>query len=248
MSDPEIRPLAGQHIAVLIPSYDGRIGIEAMTSLISLRDMIDMNGGRMSIFSQKHMALIESARNALLATVMQYPDITGVLHLDADIEFDAVDALSLIAYCDDKYDMMAGLYRAKTDKKYLYFVTWDGEGDPVLDGEVLPCRRVPFGFVYAKRAVLDALWDRAADKPINVSNKPGRLVFETAYRGGTFIGEDYDFCDKVRDAGFRIGALPKIKLKHVGLKAYEGTFFDAIEAVKSGALEVIKEDDDAVVL
>jgi hypothetical protein len=141
---------------VAVPSYDGKIPIEVVNSLFGLQQLIHLNQGRMSFIYQRGMALVQSARNALLAEIMKYPDVTGVLHLDADIEFDPMDALSLIAYADDKYDVMAGLYRAKTDKSFWYYVTYEGPNDPVLDGEVLPCKRVPLGFAYVKRKVLDA--------------------------------------------------------------------------------------------
>ena len=145
-TDQENLPLKGQHIVVVVPSYDGRIPIDIVNSLFGLSALIGANGGEMSFFSQKNMAIIESARNALLAKIMEYPFVTGVLHLDADIEFEPMDALRLIAHADGNYDMMVGLYRAKTDTNYLYFVTWENDGEPVLDGEVLPCKRVPMGF------------------------------------------------------------------------------------------------------
>jgi hypothetical protein len=244
----ELCPLRGQHIMVAIPSYDGKIPASVVNSLFGLQQLIQLNQGKMSFIYQQGMALVTAARNGLLAEVMKHPDVTGVLHLDADIEFDPMDALSLIAYADERYDMVAGLYRAKTDKSILYFVTWDGDGEPELSGEVLPCKRVPLGFAYVKRNVLDTLWRNAEDKPYKLGPNEARIVFETPYKDGVFIGEDYDFCDKVREAGFKIGALPRIELGHIGHKSYRGAFWQAIEASRSGELEVISGSDDSVIL
>lgn len=243
-------PLKRKHIAVLIPSYDGKIPVDVATSLIELQGLITANGGRMSLFSQKGMAIVESARNALLAEIMKYDDITGVIHLDADIQFTAMDALTLIAYADEKYDIVAGLYRAKTDKHFLYFFTRDGEGDGdiQLDGDVLPCKRVPLGFCYAKRDVLDVLWENEASRKYSIGPNQTRMVYETLYKDGQFIGEDYAFCDKAVAAGFRIGALPRMNLGHVGTKVYEGTLWDALDGAKAGHLEIIEGDDWKVTL
>lgn len=249
MSD-EILPLKGQHIAVLIPTYDGKIPVDVATTLIEFQGLVNANGGRMSLFSQKGMAIVESARNALLAEVMKHSDITGVIHLDADIQFTAMDALTLVAYADEKYDVMAGLYRAKTDKHFLYFFTREGEGDGEisLDGDVLPCRRVPLGFCYVKRDVLDVLWENEASRGYSIGPNKARMVYEAHYKDGQFIGEDYAFCDKAVAAGFRIGALPRMRLGHIGTKVYEGTLWDALDQAKAGHLEIIEGDDEKVAL
>jgi len=246
----EIRPLKGQHIAVLVPTYDGKMPIDATVSLIQLHGLIAENGGRMSLFSQKGMAIVESARNALLAEVMKHDDITGVLHLDADIMFTAMDALTLIAYADDKYDVVAGLYRAKTDKSFLYFFTKEsGDGDEIkMDGDVMPCKRVPLGFCYVKREVLDVLWENEACRKYSIGPNTARLVYETSYRDGQYIGQDYAFCDKVQNMGYRIGALPRLRLGHIGTKTYEGSFSEALEGAKAGHFEIIDGDHEKVTL
>lgn len=237
--EQEILPLKDQHIAVVVPSYDGRIPVNVVNSLFGLSALIGLNGGEMSFFSQCNMALVQAARNAILAKVMEVDSITGVLHLDADIEFDPMDALRLIAHADDNWDMTAGLYRAKTDKNFLYFVTWKDGVVPDMKELVHEAERVPLGFAYVKRKVLDQLWANAASMEYSIGPNKARMVFDCGYVDGDFIGEDYDFCDKVRKAGFKIGALPAIKLGHIGTKVYTGSFADAMTGVANGNIEVI---------
>jgi hypothetical protein len=73
----------------------------------------------------------------------------------------------------------------------------------------------------------------------SIGPNKARMVFDCGYVDGVFIGEDYDFCDKVRQAGFRIGAMPAIKLGHIGTKVYTGSFADALTGVANGNIEVI---------
>lgn len=237
--EQETLPLKGQHIVVVVPSYDGRIPINVVNALFGLTALIGANGGEMSFLSQCNMALVQVARNAILAKVMENPSFTGVLHLDADIDFDPMDALRLIAHADEDWDMTAGLYRAKTDKNFLYFVTWKDGVVPDMSEPVHEAERVPLGFAYVKRKVLDQLWANAAHMEYSIGPNKARMVFDCGYVDGVFIGEDYDFCDKVRQAGFRIGALPAIKLGHIGTKVYTGSFADALTEVGKGHIEVI---------
>ena len=237
--EQEILPLKGQHIVVVVPSYDGRIPINVVNSLFGLSALIGANGGEMSFISQCGMALVQAARNAILAKVMEIPSVTGVFHLDADIDFDPMDALRLIAHADENWDMTAGLYRAKTDKNFLYFVTWKDGVVPDMNEPVHEAERVPMGFAYVKRKVLDQLWANAANMEYSIGPNKARMVFDCGYVDGVFIGEDYDFCDKVRQAGFRIGAMPAIKLGHIGTKVYTGSFADALTGVANGNIEVI---------
>lgn len=246
MTDDVPMALAGQHIAIIIPAYDGKVPVEMVTSLLGLTSLLSANGAASSLMSKSSNAIIHMARNELLAAVMKHPDITGVLHIDADIVFNPMDALRLIAFSDERYDVMAGLYRAKTDKHYLYFASWDADnaGFPVIgeDG-TMECNRVPFGFCYVKRVVLDALWSGAKDI-WSPDGEPLKLVFDCPYDEveKKVIGEDYAFCDKAKALGFKIGALTDISLKHVGFKAYEGSFKSVFDQYKSGKISVSDTD------
>lgn len=245
MSEEIPLALEGQHIAVVIPAYDGKVPVDVIQSMFGMSALLTANGAKMSFMSKSGCALVQTARNDLLAEVMKHPDITGVFHIDGDIIFKPIDALRVIAYCDDNYDIMAGLYRAKTDKHFMYFANWqsDEDGQPIYaENGVLPCTRVPLGFCYAKIGVLKALWDNAPECESD-DGTPRRNVFECPFDPvkKKMIGEDYNFCDKAVALGYKIGALPDCNLKHIGLKAYEGSFKDVFDRLKAGDIGITHE-------
>lgn len=211
--------LSGQHIAVVMPSYDGRVPASTAGSLIELSHALASCGARMSFFVQPATAYVDLARNLLLARVMLDADCTGALHLDSDIGFQVDDAVKLIA-ASGLYDITCGLYRAKTDEE-IFFVKTAG---PVDEYGVMPCDRVPFGFVYTTRRVLQSLWDAHADREFVYGETTARLVFECGFSDGRVIGEDSMFCAKAKAAGFRIGAIVDIELEHYGTKAFTGAY------------------------
>lgn len=246
MSDEAPLVLAGQHIAVVIPAYDGKVPVELIQSLFGLSALLSANGAKMSFLTKSSCAIVHMARNSLLSEIMKYPDITGVLHVDGDVVFAPMDALKLIAFADDNYDVMAGLYRAKTDKHILYFASWTThfDGLPLYDvNGVLPCSRVPFGFCYVKIGVLKALWDQA---PVcsGDDQEEVRLVFDCPFDPveKKVIGEDYTFCDKAVALGYKIGVVPDVRLKHIGPKAFEGSFKDTFDKFAAGEISVSDTD------
>jgi len=225
------KPLENHNIAVAMPVYDGKIPVTTTSSLIQLSHMIEACGGKMSFLSQVGVAIVQIARNQLLSEVIANPSITGVLMIDGDIYFDAIDAMRLIA-ASGKHDIMAGLYRAKTETQDLYFVDPDTEASPPYDEYgIMPCKRIPLGFAYVKRHVLQKLWDDHEGRMFNSGNIICRNVFDIVYdaENRTLTGEDFVFCDKVRAAGFTIGALTDIRLAHIGIKAWAGSFKEGFE-------------------
>lgn len=225
--DVMTKPLDGHNIAVAIPAYDGKIPISTVSSLLRLSGMLGSLGARMSFLSQTNVAIVQIARNRILAEVMAEPSITGVLHIDGDISFDPGDAIKLIA-ASVRYDVIVGLYRAKTDDQDLYFVEPEGPYDQY---GVMTCKRAPLGFAYMGRSVLKRLWDDHADRTFTQGEYLCRNVFEVVYdkESQTIIGEDFVFCDKVRAAGFSIAALVDIRLDHIGTKSFTGSFKEGFE-------------------
>jgi GT2 family glycosyltransferase len=77
-----------------------------------------------------------------------------------------------------------------------------------LSGELLEMQRIPTGCLLIKMSVFDKL-----SKPY--------FRFDTD-ASGAIVGEDYVFCDRAREAGFRIwcdAALSR-EIGHIGLNVY----------------------------
>jgi hypothetical protein len=48
--------------------------------------------------------------------------------------------------------------------------------------------------------------------------------FDFALKDGQYIGEDYLFCDRARELGFEVWIDPTIKLGHMGMHEFSGSF------------------------
>ena len=158
------------------------------------------------------------ARNALVYEFLQ-SDCTDLLFIDSDVIVTAEDVMRLLAQSADK-DVAAGLYpRRALDKNFFVDIPHDENGDMIFDGSMLKVNRIGTGFMMIKRYVLEKL---IADHPEWIyETKPDEggnayAVFDFDIINGKYTGEDYLFCDRVREAGFEVWVDVEISLPHVG--------------------------------
>ena len=100
----------------------------------------------------------------------------------------------------------------------------------VFDGPLMRAQRVGTGFMLIKRHVIETLIEQHPEW--NVENRQGdghvSAVFDFAIRDGKYIGEDYLFCDRATQAGFKVWVDVEINLPHVGVESFERNFVDDV--------------------
>ncbi len=80
---------------------------------------------------------------------------------------------------------------------------------------------IPAGFMLLKRCVLEKMIDHFPElyyipKDESLKHTAGHYLFATELWNGEFWGEDYVFCRRAREAGFKIWIDPTIVLNHAG--------------------------------
>ena len=166
-------------------------------------------------------ALVHDARNQLVAWFMKSP-ATDMLFIDADICWDAMDAV-LLAKAPE--DVIGGAYRQKRDDREIYNVSGLNPGPPGL----IECDYLGTGFLKISRKAITLLAEKYADK--TYADGDGNKVyglFDTETANGRFIGEDALFCRRWNAAGGKCYLVPDMTIIHMGNKAYRGNFAELI--------------------
>ncbi len=188
-------------------------------------------------------SLISHARNVCIAKFLQ-TDATDLFFLDADVGAGVGAFTRLLTH---RVDMVAGVYRTKNSEEN-YPVRWK-EGPRVIDERtgLLPAEGVPFGFVRISREMIQFLVERYAEDWFYTPMMPDvkvPLLFNTAVANRQFWGEDFYFCNLVRQTGHMIWVDPDVPLRHVGEeivgderkpKVYEGHLGNYLR--RQGALQ-----------
>jgi GT2 family glycosyltransferase len=173
-------------------------------------------------------SVVSRVRN-LLAKDMLESDCTDLLFIDSDINFEPDDVFRLMAWASDpKKGIVAGVPRTRSeDKVYITDLDYDENGQLTMNGMgLVRAKRVATAFMWVQRGVFEKLvaenpdwtyFDKRAGKDLSA-------VFDFKVTREGYIGEDFLFCDRVREAGYEVWIDPTIKLGHMGVQEYKGAF------------------------
>ena len=223
MAEEKRVSLEGRSIFIGIPTYDGKLSIKLAYTLAALMPVALKHGITIKLGHVSGCSIITMARNMLVDQFLQ-SDCTELLFIDADVIAKPEDVLRLVAQSGDK-DITAGMYprRAKDRKFFLDFFVSE-ENDLEFDGALMRANRVGTGFMLIRRNVIEAV----AQKSVKYLGQDGvgeiANVFEFSMLDGKFVGEDYTFCDKARDLGFKVWVDVEINLPHVGSDEFTNDF------------------------
>jgi hypothetical protein len=221
--------LSGRKVFVGIPAYDGKLNIKTAFALAKLMPVALQHGVSMYLSHMSGCSIITMARNALVNEFLK-TDADELLFIDADVIVEPDDVMRLLAQSQGR-DILCGMYpRRASDKNFFLDLYRDANDELVFDGPLLRVNRVGTGFMLIKRHVIEQLI--ATHPEWNVENRDGNgtvaAVFDFAIKNGKYVGEDYLFCDRAREAGFKVWVDVEICLPHVGTEEFTRSFVDDV--------------------
>jgi hypothetical protein len=220
--------LAGRSVFIALPAYDFKVSLKLAISLSQFAQQAQQHGVDIQIGSICGCSVVSRARN-LLAQDMLDSNCTDLMFIDADINFEAADVFRLMAWTSyPKKGIVAGVPRTRsTTKTYIATLDQDEEGRLSMDEMgLVRAKRVATAFMMVRRDVFETL-DAAHPEWRYYDERTERSIpcmFDFMKTDEGYIGEDFLFCDRAREAGFEVWIDPTIKLGHMGVQEYEGDF------------------------
>ena len=224
--------LVGRKLMMAIPCYDGKVNIKTAFAIAQLVPKLDKMGVQITLVHLSGCSIITKARNKLVANFMD-SECTDLLFVDADVVINADAVTRLLALSTDR-DIVAGTYpRRATDAKFFLDFHLDEHNQLEFDENgLMRVESVATGFMLIRRHVLEHLieahpeWEYKGDGDGDVEY----AVFDFAIVDGNYIGEDYLFCRRAREAGFKVYLDPMISLPHIGTQEFTRDFHqDALQ-------------------
>ena len=201
-------------IAIATPSFDGKVTVEYASSLADTISYAKTLGIEVHNFFYSKEAIVQSARNKLLAMIDKNI-YDCIVFIDSDISWKPADLFKLV---ESNKDIIGGTYRKKQNKEEYVFNQIIDSVDPYT----FEVKSLGFGFIkISKKALhnLDFISDKYVDDGIICKN-----VFEVVVKDGQMYSEDVTVCNKLRDLGFKIYLDKKIDLIHTGTINFVGNF------------------------
>ena len=220
--------LAGRKLFIALPAYDFKVSLKLAISLARLAQLAPQHGIDIQIGSICGCSVVSRARN-LLAKDLLDSDCTDLLFIDSDINFSPDDVFRLLAWgSDPKKGVVAGVPRIRDTKPiYIMDLDYDENNELTMNGMgLVRAKRVATAFMLVRRDVFETLvkehpeWQYFDTR----SNRTLSAVFDFKVTPEGYMGEDFLFCDRVREHGFEVWVDPTIKLGHMGVQEYQGDF------------------------
>jgi|APGre2960657444_1045066.scaffolds.fasta_scaffold03977_4 hypothetical protein len=217
-----------RRVLIGTPCYDGRIDVWYANSLVeTIRQSIPLGIEIFPIWLS-YDALIQRARNDLMALVLEL-NCDDIVFIDSDIDWQPHDFWKLLNY---PVDVVGGTYRKKGDDetyvaKILNFKT---PKDP--NTGLLPVEGLGTGFLRLSRNAVQTLWDNSVPYEEKEAGKVRRWIFDVVVDNGELISEDILMCQRLIDLGIPIWLDTSITCSHSGTKRYVGNFEQWFERVK----------------
>lgn len=202
--------------------------VEFSQSMRSLLVKCEKNGITVVDFTVKGDALVSRARS-IVASAFVRSNADVLLMIDSDIQFRSEDALKLCREALQK-DVVGALYMTRNVQTQPALML---PNEPVTFADGQEPVEVPYlstGFMAVSRRVFLRLkqdlplchrgWnDRGQDTSFWPFYLP--MVIPNEVEGNYYLSEDWAFCHRAKEAGFRTWLDPSIRLGHVGTYVYQ---------------------------
>lgn len=248
-------PEGSPYLILATPAFGGQVTGPYLSSVLKLQLACRKRGLRFNVLVHHGDALVQRARQDLVARFLQQGDATHLLFVDADIGFDPEQVFRLL---DFGVDMAAAVYplkwmnpeglkalaregRDRPDAAALSYVYEPEEAgkQEIRDG-FLRVRFAGTGFLMIRREALLSMMERypelrykgtfTAEDPL--AGNPHRYALFNCMidpKTGEFLSEDYSFCQRWREMGGEIWADQKSRLTHTGSVTVSGDFSTQFE-------------------
>jgi hypothetical protein len=198
--------LVGRKLMLAIPCYDGKVNIRTAFAIAQLVPKLDKMGVQIHLVHLSGCSIISKARNKLVRNFME-TDCTDMLFVDADVVINVEAVTRLLALSTDK-DVVAGTYPRRADdaKFFLDFYLDENNQLEFDENGLMRVESVATGFMLIRRHVIEHMmkkhpeWRYAGDG----DGEDEYAIFDFLLIDGQYIGEDYAFCRRAREEGFKI--------------------------------------------
>jgi hypothetical protein len=225
--------LVGRKIMLGLPAYDFKVSIKMAIAMAQFAVEAPKHGVDIQICNISGCSVVSRVRNLIVKDFMS-SDCTDLMFIDSDINFNHTDIFRLMAWnTDPKKGIVGGVPAArKKGSVYISTLEQDEDGGIYMNAYgLVKAKRIATAFMLIRRDVLTTLidnhpeWKYHDDRVEN--GHPDKFcysIFDFKSTPEGYVGEDYTFCDRAREHGFEVWIDPTIKLGHMGITEFEGSF------------------------
>lgn len=211
-----------------MPNYYGNIPMETMVSMLKTQETLTGMGIPLDFLFERGNALIDSARNNLVAQYLKRSVAQKMFFIDSDMAWTPDDFIRILAF-STIYPSVAATYTTRSDNPHKFFLNvGDDDKFELNEHGLLRVEGLGLGFSCFDRKLIE----EASAKARKYKTEEGRIarLFKIGMsKEGKYQGEDISFFKLLKDLGYSTWVDLDITLTHVGTKLYKASPREALE-------------------
>lgn len=225
-----------KNVYLAMPTYSGQPRAETFHALLNEVREMERRGWSVRVKFKVGDSMIFHARNMFVADVIAQPEVTDLVMIDDDVDWETGALIRLLQH---PVDMVCGVYPKRQEKLEFPCKSMPGAW-PDANG-LMEMRMVPTGFLRITRDVLVRMVERYPERAYRETALPGgkawalffnelRVDSDHPAEGGLLDlwGEDFAFCRLWTDMGGKIYADTLLEFQHIGKHAFKGCYAEHI--------------------
>lgn len=219
-------------IFIATPAYGSQVYTSYVFSLIKLMQLCQDKGIPLNYYTICNESLIPRGRNKACYEYLKTREYSHMLFIDADIEFEPEDIIKLLEA--DK-DIIGGSYPKKklqfnhiadfiNKNKHLHFteelLRAFREPTSIYFNKDDAARYVATGIMLIKRKVFDDMIAKYPEDFYDCEGEKHFRFFDTELKYGSYLSEDYFFCERWQELGGKSYLLNDFRCRHFGINAF----------------------------
>jgi len=225
--------LVGRKVMLGLPAYDFKVSVKLAIAMAQFAVEAPKHGIDIQICNISGCSVVSRVRN-LIAKDFLASDCTDLMFIDSDITFNPQDIFRLMAWnTDPKKGIVGGVPVArKKGQVYISTLEQDADGGIYMNSYgLVKAKRIATAFMLIRKDVFETLRDNHPEWKYHddrvVDGHPDKFCysffdFKSTPEG--YVGEDYLFCDRATAHGYEVWIDPTIKLGHLGMEEFAGSF------------------------
>lgn len=187
------------------------------------RSLDALKAHKLPIFEVHSVHCVDMARAYLAEMALEYTKADTFMWIDDDIVFDPNDVFKIIEHCErSDYDILGAVYSTrKQGGQMVGTFAREVKTVDLFQPGLYDANNVGFGFAVVKRRVFEHL---AVDFPLVhcplFPNTKIRPYFMHLIHDKTYYTEDFSFCIRARQIGFKVGIDAEPRIFHAGQYLY----------------------------
>jgi hypothetical protein len=211
-------------IFIAIPCGSGEMSFGIVTCLMNTADECHAMGWSTRLQIRASDSIITRCRNILATHFLTKTDCTDLMFIDDDVTWTQGAFARMFNH---PVDVVGGAYPVRGDGVFPPFVLRPFNNvlqhDPVHG--LMEVDGLPTGFLRITRKALEAVAEQRKDRWYEDMTAPDMKIidffdFEFDVERHMYFSEDYAFCRRVREAGFKTWVDPELTLFHTGKKIF----------------------------